>query len=43
MIYVTKNYIYLINNSSKYFLSVNTFEKSQSKEYEKFGILDLEK
>lgn len=38
-----KNYINLINNSSKYFFSVNTFEKSQSKEYEKFGILDLEK
>ena len=38
-----KKYINLIDNNSKYFFSLNTKEKSLSKEYEKFGILDLER
>ena len=38
-----KSYINLINDTSKYFFSVNTNKKSQSVEYEKFGFLDLEK
>ena len=38
-----KKYVDLINNNSTYFFSINTNKKSQSKEYEKFGILDIEK
>jgi len=38
-----KKYINLIDNNSRYFFSINTKEKSLSREWEKFGILDLEK
>jgi hypothetical protein len=38
-----KKYVSIIDNNSKYFFSINTKEKSLSSEWEKFGIVDLEK